>query len=79
METKRQTTENLTIGVALKHCQASVFYAFAIGLKEVDQVIVWDRGHPVRPDASYPELTLLVSAVSGRAGRPRSQDNHLKR
>jgi len=44
-----------------------------ISLKGADQVIVWDRGRPARPDARYAELTLLVSAVSGRAGRPRSQ------
>jgi hypothetical protein len=70
METKASNNGKFNYRCRAQTLSSECFYALAIGLKEVDQVIVWDRGRPARPD----QATLNSHySVSGRAGRPRSQ------
>jgi len=73
METNASNSGKFNYRCRAQTLSSECFYALAIGLKEVDQVIVWDRGRPARPAVHYLQLTLLASAERERAGRPRSQ------
>src|SRR4029079_2548945 len=50
METKASNNGKFNYRCRAQTLSSECFYALAIGLKEVDQVIVWDRGRPARPD-----------------------------
>ena len=73
METKASNNGKFNYRCRAQTLSSECFYAVVISLKSADQVIVWDRRRPARPDVHNPQLTLLASAERGRAGRPRSQ------